>query len=288
MTTTVVYIHGVVPRTPSSHEADYRAFHRGLAGLGVDLPTFDEAVKVELWWEAAQATGNLAAAQNRLARLTATSPPVRDLATAWLVKPLRELFHFAWSDVFFYLSPEGEERTRRDVWQQLLTSIPVDEPVDLVVVCHSGGTLVAHDFLFYLFGRERDVRRAAYADVLRWENAEHNWRIRALVTLGSPLTPLMVRSASLVDRLAADPGFRLDPASLGLDRPTHSGRKPVWVNVWDVHDILSFPVAGLYRPTARILDAAPDVGDLPQTVHGAYWRHPAVHSVVAAALTDGS
>jgi hypothetical protein len=280
----LVYVHGVVGSPGRGHHADYLAFHRGVESQGVQLPDFASAARVELWDRPAELTGNLAAAQEALAEAAPQQGTAADLLTGWLTRPLRELIFAGWSDVFYYLSPEGEERTRLDTWNQLLGVIPPDRPTDLILVCHSGGTLVVHDFLFYLYGGRRRARRAAYADQGLWDGAEKNWRIRALITLGSPLVPLMVRSADLVDRLARDPSFRLDPGAIGLRRPTHSGDPPRWLNVWDPHDVLSHPVAGLYHPNDRVVDLAPDVGDLPHTAHAAYWRHPRVHRAVARLL----
>jgi hypothetical protein len=283
----VVYIHGLVPEHPGPHTAQYRALHDGLVGRGVDLPAFDgpDVVKTEIWWDSGQqslATANLARAQRNLGFAIGDEIPRRDMLTGGLMRGLRHLLQYAWSDAFYYTAPDGEERTRQDVWDQILGGVTVDDDVDLTVVCHSGGTLVAHDFLFYLFSGDRDQERSHYADASLWNDAERRWRIKMLVTMGSPLAPLMVRSVGLVDALAGDETFRLDLAKLGFDRGTHGGATPQWLNLWDVHDILSFPVAGLYGDDPRIKDLYPDVGDWPASAHDRYWSSRRSHSELAS------
>jgi hypothetical protein len=281
----VVYIHGLVPRDPFPHTDGYRAFHEGIRARGVALPEFDgpDVIETEFWWPAGGGleSAGLSTAQAAIGALMPTGRHRTDLLTAGLMRGVRELLQYTWSDAFFYAAPEGKRRTRTDLWTQILDAVPFDTDVDLTFVAHSGGTLVAVDFLFYLFSGERTDERTEFADRERWERAQAHWRIDRLVTMGSPLAPLVVRSVDLVDRFAADPEFRLDPASIGFDDQAHRGRAPRWLNVWDVHDIISFPVAGLYGDDTRIRDLYPDVGDWPGSVHGRYWSDTGVHRVLA-------
>lgn len=282
----VVYMHGLVPVTPRRHTSEYRAMHEGLSFQGIELPDFDgpDVIEVELWWDAgsqAEHSGNLARAQSNIGALLPHDPSRKDMLTAGVMKGLRELLQYAWSDAFYYTAEDGEERTRHDVWKQILTGVTHDEEVDLTIVCHSGGTLVAHDFLFYLFSDDRRQQRQKYADADLWAQAESKWRIRRLVTMGSPLAPLMVRSVALVDKFAGDPTFRLDVNKLGFDRGSHGGGESRWLNVWDVHDILSFPIGGLYDHDPRIHDLYPDVGDWPASAHDKYWASSRTHSMLA-------
>lgn len=282
----VVYIHGLVPREPFPHTERYRSFHDGLRARGVSLPEFDtpDVIETEFWWshDGELLTGDLARAQETIGALVPTGVHRTDLLTGGLMRGVRELVQYTWADAFYYTSPDGERRTRADLWNQILRAVPHDEAVDLTVVAHSGGALVAVDFLFYLFSGEREDARTEYAEADRWRSAEDRWRIDRLVTMGSPLAPLVVRSVDLVDRFANEPGFRLDPASIGFERRTHGGRAPRWLNVWDVHDILSFPVAKLYGDDLRVRDLYPDVGDWPGSVHGRYWTAEGAHRMVAA------
>lgn len=283
----VVYIHGLVSNIDRSHRHEYEAIHEGVRSYGIDLPDLDgpDVIEVELWWDADlpySRTANLAAAQRAIKRAAGSEVPARDRLTAPLMRGVRELVQYAWADAFFYTSEDGEKRTREDVWKQILYGVAHDEEVDLSIVCHSGGTLVAHDFLFYLFSNDREVSRTEYVDGDVWAEAEARWRIRRLVTMGSPLAPLMVRSTSLVDKFASDPGFRLDIAKLGFDRGTHAGADSRWLNLWDVHDMLSYPLAGLYGDDSRIRDLFPDVGDWPGSAHDKYWYSDRAHRMLAA------
>ncbi len=282
----VVYIHGLVPRDASSHVEDYRAFHDGVSAAGVVLPDFTgpDVVRTEIWSDAAEdlLTADLAQAQRNIGRLLPGELPGRDLLTGRFMRGLRDLLQYAWADAFYYTSPEGEERTRLDVWNQILDAVPVDDDVDLTIVCHSGGTLVAHDFLFYLYSGMRQDRRSEYADGDLWSRAEARWRIDRLVTMGSPLVPLLVRSAGLVESFAADPAYHMEAEVLGLGRDTHWGRRPRWLNLWDVHDIISYPIGRTYGDDDRIRDLYPDVGDWPGSVHDRYWSDRSLHTVVAS------
>ena len=67
---------------------------------------------------------------------------------------------------------------------------------------------------------------------------------------------------------------------LGLNRLTHAGGDPRWLNVWDRHDVLSYPV----RPFCHggeIVDIYPDHSDSLLGSHEAYWTSPAVHRRLA-------
>jgi hypothetical protein len=278
-----VYIHGVVGRSAGPHRKEYRATQRGLAAAGVAVPSVDDSVQVEWGWPtpAARKTGELAIAQERLAMAIAQSPG-GDHLTGFLVDPLRELIQYAWADLVYYATPEGEYHARHDVWSQILDLAPTDEVVDLTIISHSLGTLIAHDFLFHLFsGKRRAQRRAVCGTEELWDIAEANWRLRRLVTLGSPFGPLTIRRAGFVEMLTSQSGPWLDPADIGLDRAAHSGAAPIWLNVWDRHDISSFPVAGIYDAGDRVRDLYPDHSDWPPRAPGRYWKSRKVHKALA-------
>lgn len=286
-----VYVHGVVGREAGAHTARYRAFRHGLVRHGRTLPGVGGPESIEIAWgwgaPGAGRTANLALAQSALQRVIGKTRPqerlelgmVVSVLTAPIVNPVRELLLLAWPDVVYYVGEKGKRRTRRAVWRTLLERIPPGEPIDLTFVAHSGGTLIAHDFLFWLYSGERDHRLPAIEDggegneagfrfQERWMLARENWRVRRLVTLGSPLAPLMVRSAELTDRIATSAPPWLRFADVGLNLPSHAGPLPLWLNVWDRHDVLSFPVADLYDGD-RVLDLYPDHSDW---VGSAAWR----------------
>jgi len=278
-----IYIHGIVGRSAGPHRKDYRAIQKGLARAGIDIASVDESVQVEWGWPTPKApkTGELAVAQERLAAAL-TQSPRGDRLTGFLVNPLRELIQYGWSDIVYYATPEGEYHARHDTWSQILERVPLDREVDLNIISHSLGSLLAHDFLFHLFsGRRRTQRRAICGSEDTWTAAEVNWRLRRLVTLGSPLGPLAIRAPGMVDRLSIESGPWLDPQDIGLDRPAFSDAMPIWLNVWDRHDVVSFPVSGLYDAGDRVRDLYPDFSNWPPRAHGRYWKSRKVHRALA-------
>ncbi len=99
--------------------------------------------------------------------------------------------------------------------------------------------------------------------------------------MGSPLGPLLVRAPGFVQRIAHTSAPWLDPADIGLTGHAHSGARPIWLNVWDRHDVVSFPVSGVYGAGDRIRDLYPDVSDWPPRAHGRYWKSRMVARVLA-------
>lgn len=296
MTETLVYIHGIVgeadPRL--SHDASYSALHAGLAERGVSLPPFGETVRIEWGWETerAGASRNLSTAQRTIGdRINEAAVrdrwSLRGVLGDPLVSPIRELLLYGFSDMLYYTGREGKLRVREAVWKAILAGVGPDQPTDLTIVAHSGGTLIAHDFLFWVFSGQRDDRLQSElgpsADAVH--AARHNWRLRRLITLGSPLSPLMVRSGYLVDLLSAPGEPVVEAAALGLDQPTHAGALPLWLNVWDRHDPVSFPLAALYGHD-RVLDLYADHSDSVTRAHTLYWTSPRVHDVLAAHWDD--
>lgn len=278
-----IYIHGIVGRSAGPHRKDYRAIQKGLAKAGIDTPALEDSVQVEWGWPTPDApkTGELAVAQERLAAAL-TKAPRGDRFTGFLVNGLRELIQYGWSDIAYYATPEGEYHARHDTWSQILDRVPLDQEVDLNIISHGLGTLLAHDFLFHLFsGRRRTQRRAVCGTEDSWTSAEVNWRLRRLITLGSPLGPLAIRGAGMVDKLSTEPGPWLDASEIGLDRPSFSDEMPIWLNVWDRHDVVSFPVGGLYDAGDAVRDLYPDFSNWPPRAHGRYWKSRKVHKALA-------
>jgi len=297
MTETVVYIHGIVgesdPRV--SHDAAYEALRSGLTARGVALPPLAESITVEWGWETGEAgaSANLSVAQRTIGRriedaATVDRWSVRALVGAPLVPPIRDLILYGFSDMLYYTGREGKLRVREAVWKAILAGVGPGVEADLTIIAHSGGSLIAHDFLFWIFSGERDDRLEselgdAAAEAVR--AARSNWRVRRLVTMGSPLAPLMVRSGHLVDLLSAPGEPAVEGASIGLDLPAHSGVLPLWLNLWDRHDPISFPLAGLYR-NERIVDLYTDHSDSVTRSHTLYWTSPTVHDLLAAHWDD--
>ncbi len=146
-------------------------------------------------------------------------------------------------------------------------------------------TLFPYTTLFrsWLFSKKRDdvadLDRAGL-NKQQVSEARKRWRIRRFVTFGSPISALMVRSAGVADIMASSRTAKLDASDLGLGRRSHSGKRPVWLNVWDRHDVLSYPVAPFYEG-ADVVDLYPDHSDSLLGSHEAYWGSVAVHRTLA-------
>ncbi len=293
----VVYIHGVVAERSRtrSHTEQYRQMRDGISAElvrngGAELPSIDDSVTVEWGWNTPDAgrTATLTVAQNNIqGRLEMATPRdrtgFRDLLLSRAVRPVRDLLTLGWADIAYYIGREGSRRVRDVVWNEILRSVGTDHDVDLTIVSHSAGTLIAHDLLYWLYSGERDgiadLDRAGL-DQGRVERARERWRIRRFVTFGSPISALMVRSAGVADIMASSETAKLDASDLGLGRPSHSGKPPVWLNVWDRHDVLSYPVAPFYEG-ADVVDLYPDHSDSLLASHEAYWRSTVVHRILA-------
>ncbi len=296
-----VYIHGVITEQDRTekHTRQYEAIRNGidreLRKRGGDpLPEIDTSVTVEWGWDTPDAgeTRKLAVAQSVIANRVKTATP-RDrtgftsLLFAPAIQPVRKLIMFGWSDIVYYVGKRGKKLVRSLVWNQILDQIDTDQDVDLTIICHSAGTLIAHDFLYWVFSGDRDDNEIVEQgiDPAKVAAAALNWRVRRLVTFGSPISPLMVRSAHVTDTMAASPSARLDATTLGLGRLAHNGETPVWLNVWDRHDVLSYPVRPFYEG-ANIIDLYPDHSDSLRNSHEAYWTASSVHHDLAEHWND--
>lgn len=290
-----VYIHGVVTdvdRT-DSHRDDYESLRTGLNAMLMEpLPALAQSVAVEWGFNHPDAgdTATLAQAQRVIDdRVEAATPSDRttDLGGLLFVAaldPIRKLLSLGWSDIVYYVGEGGKHRVRNLIWGKLFDEIGVDEDTDLTIFGHSAGSLVAHDFLFWLFSGLRgdaDFDELDGPSAADFAAATAHWRLRRLVTFGAPIAPMLIRSAAVTDILAGPGTPLLDADLLGVGRPSHAGPMSKWVNVWDRHDILSFPVAPFYD-SDRVTDLYPDVSDHLREAHSSYWRSPKTHEAIAA------
>ncbi len=291
-----VYIHGVVTDKSrrSKHTGQYAALRNGVSQElrrrgRPELPRLSQSVTVEWGWGTRQAgnTASLARAQRNLAdRVEAATPRDRTGFTSAVfapaIGPVRDLLMLGWSDILYYVGKGGKQRVRALVWNEILNKVGTSEKVDLTIISHSGGTLIAHDLLYWIFSGDRDDEMDApgMPDPAAFAAAKRNWRVRRMVTFGSPLAALMVRSAGVADIMARSRTAKLDGRKLGLSRRAHSRERPVWLNVWDRHDVLSFPVEPFYKNVDAV-DLYPDHSDSLLGSHDAYWSASSVHKVLA-------
>lgn len=289
-----IYIHGVLGLGGHSHAGQYRALRDGVSAEleargGQALPTLGDSVTVEWGYdhEFAGDTALLDRAQKVIAaRVTAVTPSDRtsfgSLIFAPAVEPVRGLIQHTWADILYYVSEQGKAQVRHVVWGRLLDKADANAPLDLTVIGHSAGSMIAIDFLFWLFSGEREDPAALAAlglDPAVVAAARRNWRLRRLVTFGSPIAPLLIRSVAVTRMIAADQV--LDARDLGLGRPAHSGAQPVWLNVWDRHDVLAWPVEPFFAG-GLVHDLYPDHSDSLLGSHEAYWKAGNVHRALAA------
>ncbi len=307
----VFYVHGVSsdPRG-RFHTEEYSALHDGVASLSPNWPSrFGGA---EWGWNHSGGTPRshelLTDAQRLLgSRAVPVVEQQRDFTlnlARLAVNGFRELFIYGFGDMFYYVSQDGKAAVRLAVARQIVSYLKKvrrnvqTRPISLTLIGHSAGSVVAFDFLFYLFftnpgNRHRyiDPARPGATSAtnelkkLRSMAQGDRLRIRRLITFGSPITPLACRSDSVLQLLADN--RQLDPAHYGLDRnPPGFDRLtgPRWINLWDKDDAIAWPVEPLMQSTRRsqlVEDIYVDVSDSTLAAHDAYWRSSRVYKVIA-------
>lgn len=243
--------------------------------------------------ETAGSTATLETAQRSIHdRIDEATPrdrtSISSLLFAPAIDPVRMLLTLGWSDLIYYVGEKGKLRTREVAWGEIFRRIGVDWSTDLTIIAHSAGSVIALDFLFWLFSGKRDAAMLALdelPDEVSLTKARENWRIRRFVTFGSPIAPLLVRSAEVVDILAGPGRPALSVEPLGMTRLGHDGREPLWLNVWDRHDVLSYPVEPFYTG-GKVVDLYPDPSDSLLGAHDAYFEARAVHAMLAEHWDD--
>ena len=201
----------------------------------------------------------------------------------------RDMLFFGISDVSYYLSADGERALRSHVFGHVGRSLKeMDKTVrrqySLTFFGHSAGSLISHDLLFHLFGSKDQTPRGEGAvfdemEELRGMVQEGRLRVRHLYTFGSPISPLILRSDSLIERFRRDQLLR--PEEIGLrDDPLLP--RPRWVNFWTRHDVASYPVAFLYdNPAGLIQDVEIRSSLSPVSAHLGYWRSDEMAAAIA-------
>jgi hypothetical protein len=181
------------------------------------------------------------------------------------------------------------------------------------MLAHSAGSVVAFDFLFYLFYVAHKVEHfidlsliqppsdasviqpEATAPVEKTMSAlqklrelaqQDKLRIRRLYTFGSPITSTIFRSDAVLKILSREAGSNLlDVSCHGLNRnPAAFGQPltgPRWINIWDKDDPIAWPVEPLMTGAGTtVIDKYLDVSDNPMRAHTVYWDNVRVHEVI--------
>lgn len=293
-----VFIHGITPEyDPQGHNAEYEALF-GLVQqelVKVGKPPFTvQPVEVEWGWRSKQTQSfdeNLATVEHWLAQMVIEiekATPKFDFSINPLraARPLvRQFFFYGFADMFYYVSADGESTVRGRVFKHLSNELlriasQARQQISLTLFTHSGGTVIAHDWLYHLHrsdkveqakAREEFTQNTLNSVVLLRDLAQRGaLRIRRFYTMGSPIAPLALRSNALIERFLKKALLR--PRDIGLGaRDELPG--PRWLNFIDEDDLAAHPVAFMYDTSEGPLvkDEYVDVGDLITSAHTRYW-----------------
>ncbi|MBW4619558.1 MAG: hypothetical protein KME17_09390 [Cyanosarcina radialis HA8281-LM2] len=312
----LIYIHGVSQDNNQNHIATYDELHDGVKQRFPSGSNWEKVNRcnVEWGWNFARLPSTagdrlLADAQDKFA---ADILPQVEAATDITINParfvlstFRELLIKGFSDMFYYASRDGKSSIRATVASQIMKAIsePLEkgEPISFTFLGHSAGSVVAFDFLFYLFAPKEILQKHEFIEIetespnntnetledfqkLRNLADSQKLRVRRLLTFGSPISMLAFRSDAVLEILASD--NKLNPSHYGLDRnPEVFGNRlngPRWVNFWDKDDIISWPIKPLMQDSPLVEDIYADVGDRVATVHNKYWSSKILHEKIAA------
>ncbi len=286
----VIYLHGLSPKgIQKDHDEDYQKLHglihQEMEKMRKESPMPENYIGLEWGWGSLEPEHKidtyLANAETWIGEgiLKAVSKQ-RD----WTLNParlatvgMREMFLYGVTDIMYYALNEGEKSVRTAVFKKILSELKnVDayyENLSLTFICHSAGSVIAHDFLFTLFNTRKPTSSIVYVPglkKLRKKAQTGKIRFRRFYTFGSPITPLILRSISVVKRFAEKK--TLDPKQIGI-LPDEKLTDPRWVNFWEKDDILSFPVGLLYGDPPSIEDSHPGISGFLSSAHKAYWEN---------------
>jgi hypothetical protein len=293
-----VLIHGITSeREPASHAPNYFAFLRlvNAALTARGKPTLEATpIMVEWGWEASLGKDKYLAEAERLVAREAL--PLTEKRRRINLNPLRrftdgirEAFLYGFADMFYYVSEDGGRAVRDNVFRHLAGEIRSAEKgrdgrapnVSLTFFAHSAGAVIAHDFLYRLFGWGAQPLFGLTLNKTRRMARRKRLRVRRLYTLGAPVAPFIFRSEPLIEKILRRE--KLDPAVVGL-KADEDLANPRWVNFWDDDDLVSYPVAFLYEKVNGervVVDRCVDLGEKFPAVHAAYWRSQEVADGVA-------
>ena len=295
-----VFIHGITPEPkPESHAplfADFlRRVNAALTARG--KPTLTEpGIMVEWGWEGSHGVDrDLAAAEDALAqRIFRVFPPRRGLGNPLhrFADEIRRYFIYGFADLAYYTAAAGQKAIRANVFDHLGEQIDKlqagagkgQRPISLTFITHSAGTVIGHDFLYYLFETDGGLFGLGLEKARKLVR-KGALRVRRLFTMGSPITPLVFRDDAAIRTIKN--GGCLDGERIGL-RTGDGFPNPRWVNIWDRDDIFSYPLAPLYCVPGDgdplIVDVHFDLGPTFPKVHRAYWESVDVVNTLADAF----
>ena len=264
----VFYIHGVSPsQVGKPHIDEYTQLHRGIAAAKVAAEWPDQFGGAEWGWNfddgGLLSHKALTQSQNKLGEpLLKAIKEQRDFTinpARLVVNGLRELMFYGFGDMFYYVSADGKSALRHQVAAQILQHLDeqreeLDHPVSLTLIGHSAGSVIAFDFLYYVFSQRNHRYLSESSDDatrrgmerLREMAASGQLRLRRLITLGSPISLVAFRSDAVVEILSR--GEKLRPADYGLSSSLEGQAELPgvrWINIWDKDDPIAFPIGPL-------------------------------------------
>jgi hypothetical protein len=249
---------------------------------------------VEWGWEASLGKDKRLAEAERLvaSQVSASSERRRGLT----LNPLRrftdgarDAFLYGFADMFYYISEDGGEAVRDNVFRHLEREIQAAKKargrdganVSLTFITHSAGTVIAHDFLYRLFGWGAQPVFGLTLNRVRRLVRRKRLRVRRFYTMGSPIAPFIFRSEALVEKILARE--RLNAAVIGLGADAELAN-PRWVNFWAREDLVAYPVGFFYEDAengeAVVVDRCVALGEAFPAVHGAYWRSAEIAGII--------
>ncbi len=287
---TVIYIHGISPKGKvKNHDGSYSGLHQtvqqGLEKLEKKRLWPEKYIGVEWGWGTRDPQQSLdrylARAERKIGEGVLEAV---DKQKDWTLNParlatvgMRKMFLYGVTDIIYYVLAEGEKTVRTTVFNKILSELKnVDasfENLSLTFICHSAGSVIAHDFLYAIFNTQKATSSQSFPPGLkrlRKKAQKVRVRLRRFYSFGSPITPLILRSNTLIKHFAG--GKTLDPEQIGI-LPFEDLKEPRWVNFWEKDDIFSFPVGPLYGDPASIEDSHPGISGFFSKAHAAYWEN---------------
>jgi len=293
----IIYIHGITPAPdPNLHKENFNTFEnllcKALEAKGKNYP----AQRVDIEWgfdlpSIITKDKHLAKVERYLyQQVDETADKHWDFTlnpTRFIYNVIRKNFLLGFSDMFYYVSEDGKEQVRQNVLNTLLDNLPIlknDEVYYFTIVSHSAGTVIMHDVLFILFGGKSKSFLTSKSEIDKLETLQKfalndQVFVKCFVTLGSPITPMIVRSGKLMDKMINNKKIPID--NMGIKKGP-DGEYSKWLNFWDKDDVLSYPIKFLYDdPDNLVEDHYVDISDSFPDVHSAYWSSKKITEIVA-------
>lgn len=118
---------------------------------------------------------------------------------------------------------------------------------------------------------------------VRLREAKESGRVslRRLITMGSPIAMLALRSDSMIRAFAYNGGGQISSEHYGNRNGEELTNKPYSINVWNKYDPISFPVEPVYGPEGAVKDFHTFVSWNPLKSHTNYWHSNKVRRLIA-------